>query len=118
MEITLFMLKICCIQLGILLIAIIGYKFLTHLAFPREGKAQGICKEVRVELTSEIDDYLYPHRADRRSYRVYIQYEYKGVLYMAKSYRMYSAAKYFPGDTVMVWVNKNNKNIVDIIPNS
>lgn len=46
---------------------------------------------------------------DNRKYRIYIRYEWDGDQYLAKSYRAYSTAKFFPGDTVSIWVNKDDK---------
>lgn len=85
--------------------------------FTEEGKTEGICKEVKVELTkdngSPYNEQL--RGMDPRMYRLYIEYTWKGETHLAKSYRAYQRAKIFPGDKVRIRVSIKDKNTVDVI---
>lgn len=81
------------------------------------GKTMGICVEVKVELDDN-DGSPYNEQMrgmDNRMYRPYIQYQWEGKEYIAKSFAAYGQAKIFPGDKVQILVNASDKNIVKIV---
>ena len=105
------------IILAAIIIFAIGFGLSSKNMFRSEGQTQGVCIEVKVE-TDVQDGSPYNEQMrgmDTRMYRPYIEYSWKGNKYVAKSYRAYSGAKYFPGDSVTVLVSRNNKEIVKII---
>lgn len=53
--------------------------------------------------------------ANRKMYRVYVQYEKDGVAHQAMSDRKYSNPDMFPGQEVMVSVDKKNPDTVYIV---
>lgn len=98
------------------IIVVIGFKITSKDRFRGIGVTEGICKEVKVELCHE--DSLHNEQmrgTDSRMYRPYIEYTWQGKQYIAKSYRAYSVAKFFPGDKVLIQVSENDKNIVKIV---
>ena len=107
-------------MIEILIVAIvigwIGLKLTSKDRFQSEGETRGICKEVRIEYT---DNNGSPYNeqmvgTDGRMYRPYIEYTWKGNHYIAKSYRAYSQAKFFPGDEVSIQVSRSDKGVVNI----
>lgn len=81
--------------------------------FPAEGRASGIVEKVDVEYDSMHG--RKGHHTDPRSYHIYVRYKWEGREHLAKSFRAYSTAKYFPGDKVVILVHKTDKTIVNII---
>lgn len=80
------------------------------------GKTEGICEKVDVEVKKEIQ-YRQDHNNIyywRKYYIPYIRYNWEGTTYIGKSIRKYHTGMYFPGDKVIVFVNRNDKTIVEI----
>lgn len=101
--------------------------------FKQGGMAHATCREVRIETYYEelrdsgwtqgdgdmpLDAWLGmggKKRGDGIRYRIYVDYEWEGTLYTAKSYHTYSYCEVSPGDGLEVWVNKGDKSVVDVI---
>lgn len=106
--------KIYIIQVIIILIAFVIYHI---LKYKNIDETTGICVDVKVELLKQRESpFNYRLRGmDNRMYRYYIKYTYEGVEYIAKSYRSYQVPKVMVNDRVRVFINKDDKYIVDII---
>ena len=78
------------------------------------GKAEGVCVKVETDISSLNREYNDGY-IDNRLYRPYIQYEYSGACYVAKSVIAYNSPKYFPGDEVIILVNNRNREFVKIL---
>lgn len=98
-------------------IIVLGFIFIKGNSFKCEGRTEGVCTEVKTEITQN-DGSPYNEQlrgTDNRMYRPYIKYVWHGREYMAKSFRAYSQSKIFPGDTVQIMVSASDKTIVKIL---
>ena len=111
MSLQLFISKLTDVSVFLILLALV-LVFDYKTKYISEGETEGICEKVEVEVNKEMDSYHTYH--DVKSYIPYIRYEWKGISYLAKSYRSYSTGIYFPNDKVKIKVNKKNKDIVYI----
>ena len=102
------------VEVFIFILVVTGIWFWKRWRHIPSGRTKGVCVKVEIEISSLHREYNDGH-TDNRLYRPYIQYEYGGSYYIAKSVIAYSNPKFFPGDEVIIWVNNRNRNVVRII---
>lgn len=72
--------------------------------------------KVETEFPSALDIKLnWDNRTYCKKYRCYVRYVCDGQEYVARSFRAYVRAIYFPGDIVQIKVSDKDKQLVDLI---